>query len=166
MLEQCEAIVDSALFEDCRLNNVKGIQSVEKRIKIFEYLKKAITCGFIFLQETHSTIHDEKKRNVEFFAHGQSNSCGVAIGFLGNTSFEVLNKKQDESGRILILDVKLSDNNFLLINLYNVNKESEQLNTLSTLCYLLDDITDLHCKNIILGGEFNIFFNLTCEARG
>ena len=43
-------------------NNVKGIQSFEKRIKIFGYLKKAITsCGFIFLQETHSTIHDEKK---------------------------------------------------------------------------------------------------------
>ena len=40
----------------------KGIQSFEKRIKFFEYLKIAITsCGFIFLQETHSTIHDEKK---------------------------------------------------------------------------------------------------------
>ena len=62
--------------------------------------------------------------------------------------------------------MKLSDNNFLLINLYNVNNESEQVNTQSTLCYLLDDITDLHCKNIILGGEFNIFFNITCEALG
>ena len=30
----------------------------------------------------------------------------------------------------------------------------------------MDDITDLHCKNIILGGDFNIFFNLTYEARG
>ena len=112
-----------------------------------------------------------KKRNNEFkgklfFSHGQSNFCGVAIGFIGNMSFEVSNKKQDESGRILILDVKVSDNDFLLINLYNVNKESEQLNTLSTLCNLLDDITDLHCKNIILGGDFNKFFNVTYEARG
>ena len=42
-------------------NNVKGIQSFKKRIKIFKYLKKGITsCGFIFLLETHSTIHDEK----------------------------------------------------------------------------------------------------------
>ena len=62
--------------------------------------------------------------------------------------------------------MKVSDNDFLLINLYNVNKESEQLNTLSTLCNLLDDIIDLHCKNIILGGDFNIFFYLTYEARG
>ena len=106
--------------------NVKGIQSFEKRITFFEYLEKAITsCGFIFLQETHSTIYDKKKkrRNDEFkgklfFSHGQCNSCGVAIGFIGNTGFEVSNKKQDESDRILILDVKVIDNDFLLINLY------------------------------------------------
>ena len=30
----------------------------------------------------------------------------------------------------------------------------------------MDDITELHCNNIILGGNFNIFFNQTCEARG
>ena len=54
-------------------------------------------------------------------------------------SFEVSNKKQDESGRILILDVKVRDNDFLLINLYNANKESEELNTLSSLCNFLED---------------------------
>ena len=78
-----------------------------------------------------------KKWNDEFkgkllFSHGQSNSCRVAVGFIGNTSCEVSNKKQDESGRTLILDVKVSNNDFLLINPYNTNKESEQLNTLST----------------------------------
>ena len=30
----------------------------------------------------------------------------------------------------------------------------------------MDDITNLHCKNIILGGDFNIFFNVAYEARG
>ena len=79
---------------------------------------------------------------------------------------EVSNEKQDKSGRILISDVRGSDNDFLLIDLYKANKESEQLNTLSTLFNILDDITDLHCKKIILGGNFNIYFNLTYEARG
>ena len=79
---------------------------------------------------------------------------------------EVSNEKQDKSGRILISDVRGSDNDFLLIDLYKANKESEQLNTLSTLFNILDDITDLHCKKIILGGDFNIYFNLTYEARG
>ena len=63
-------------------------------------------------------------------------------------NFEVSNKKQDESGRILNLDVKISNNDFLLINLYNVNKEEfEQVNILSTLYNLLDNITGLNCKN-------------------
>ena len=82
-------------------------------------------------------------------------------------SFEVSNKKQDESGRILILDVKVRDNDFLLINLYNANKESEELNTLSSLCnFFWKIITDLHRKNLILGGDLNIFFNRMYEARG
>ena len=42
-------------------NNVKGRQKSEKRIKIFEYLKNSISPnGFIFLQETHSSVDDEK----------------------------------------------------------------------------------------------------------
>ena len=43
-------------------NNAMAIQSCEKRIQIFDYLKNAIASSrFIFLQETYSTIHDEKK---------------------------------------------------------------------------------------------------------
>ena len=63
--------------------------------------------------------------------------------------------------------MKVSYNDFLLVNLHNVNKESKQLNTLSILCNLLDKITYLHCENIILGGDFNIFFiyHVTYEAR-
>ena len=69
-------------------------------------------------QSTGDTLHhtcwkkwnDEFKENL-FFSHGQSNSCGVAIKFIGNTKFEVSKKtKQDESGRSLILGVKVSDN--------------------------------------------------------
>ena len=43
-------------------NNVKGIQTSQKRMKFFEYLKSHVpTNGFVFLQETHSSIIDEKK---------------------------------------------------------------------------------------------------------
>ena len=43
-------------------NNVKGIKASAKRLKIFKYLNsKANKNGFIFLQETHSFIDDEKK---------------------------------------------------------------------------------------------------------
>ena len=70
-------------------NNAKGIQAVSKQIKIFEYLKNYVTSsGFIFLQETHSSIKVEKVWSDEFegqlfFSHGKTNSCSVAIGFVG-----------------------------------------------------------------------------------
>ena len=153
-------------------NNVKGLQSLEKRIKVFEYLKNCISNSwFMFLRETHSTVFDEKRWQDElkgnfFFLHGHSKSCGVAIGFLGNMNFNVLNKIQDNDGRILILDVQVDDAAFLLINLYNANKECGQLSVLTILCNFLSNIADLHCKNIILDGDFNVFFDTHYELQG
>ena len=54
----------------------------------------------MFLQETHSTLFDEKRWQDElkgklFFSHGHSNSCGVAVGFSGKMNVNVLNKIQD-----------------------------------------------------------------------
>ena len=62
--------------------------------------------------------------------------------------------------------MKFSDNDFLLFNLYDATKASGQLNTLSTLCNLLNDITDLNCKNMILGGDFNIIFQSKINCAG
>ena len=68
-------------------NNVKGIQTSQKRMKLFEYLKSyVVTNGFVFLQETHSTIRVEKKWEDKFngklfFCHGKTNLCGVLIGY-------------------------------------------------------------------------------------
>ena len=63
--------------------------------------------------------------------------------------------------------VKVDDTTFLLNNLYNSNKECEQLNVLTTLCNLLTNITDLHCKNVIFGGDFNVlFFDTNYKAQG
>ena len=48
-----------------------------------------------FLQETHSSLADEKKWADEFFfSHAKTNSCGVAIGYIGNTKVDVLDKKK------------------------------------------------------------------------
>ena len=84
--------------------------------------------------------------------------------FLGNMNFNLLNKIQDNDGRILILDVHVDDVAFLLINLHNTHKECEQLNVLTILCNFLSKITDLHCENIIFGGDFNVYFDTNCQA--
>ena len=71
-------------------NNVKGFQSTSKRLKLIKYFKvKIASNGFLFLQETHSTITDEIKwkddfKGEVFYSHGKSNSCGVLICFIGS----------------------------------------------------------------------------------
>ena len=48
-------------------NNVKGIKASEKRLKLFEYFRNLSTpAGFVFLQETHSSVDVEKKWNDDF----------------------------------------------------------------------------------------------------
>ena len=58
---------------------------------------------------------------------------GVAVGFLGNMNFNVLNKIQDNDGRTLILDVQVDGAAFSLVDWYNGNKACEQLNVRTTL---------------------------------
>ena len=43
-------------------NNVKGIQSLKKRLKVIEHLKsKTRTHGILFLQEIHLSSDDQQK---------------------------------------------------------------------------------------------------------
>ena len=103
-------------------NNVKGLQSSKKRIKLIEYFKSKLNHnGFLFLQETHSAIKNENTwvndfNGLVFFSHGASNSCGVLIAYLGKTSFVLNKQKTDKAGRILILDVTLDADQYILIN--------------------------------------------------
>ena len=113
-------------------NNVKGLQNSLKRIKIFEYLKNNLgSNGFLFLQETHSSLADGKRwvdelKGPIFFSHGKSDSCGVATGYIGNNKVDVLcKKKTDKNGRIFILDVMVKETNFVLVNIYNPNTVTE-----------------------------------------
>ena len=125
----------------------------------------------MLLQETHSSLADEKKWADElkgpiFFSHGKTNSCGVAIGYIGNNKVDVLDKKIDKNGRILILDVKVDETNFVLVNIYNPNTETEQVATLHDLDKMLETIKDLYDKHIVLAGDFNFFFDTSLDSYG
>ena len=81
----------------------------------------------MFLQETHSTVYDEKrwqnelKEKISF--SNDIETLAEWLCLLENMNFNVLNKIQDNNGRILILDAQVDDAAFLLINLYNANEE-------------------------------------------
>ena len=78
----------------------------------------------------------------------------MAIGYCGTEDLKVVNTERDKNGRMLILDVKLNDTNFLLINFYNSNTESEQLSTFSTLQKLLEKFDDYNKKKYCFWGSF------------
>ena len=151
-------------------NNVNGIQSTKKRLKLIEYFKSNLNSeGFLFLQETHSTLKDEVNWTQEFkgqlfFSHGKSNSCGVLICYFGSKNLKIRNKIADKDGRILILEIELDDQSFTLINLYNPNTESEQLEVLEKLENMLSTSNPTQVSQIIFAGDFNLFFNSKLES--
>ena len=59
-------------------------------------------------------------------------------------------KKTDKNGRILILDVMVDETNFVLVNIYNPNTETEQVTTLLDLDKILEAIKDFSDKHIVL----------------
>ena len=151
--------------------NCNGIGNKIKRQKVFTYLKDKLKCGFVFLQETHSTENLEKEWRSQwggemFFSHGTSNSTGCAIAFSKNFSVKIVNQSRDNFGRLLILESVINDEHFLLINLYNANTELDQLSVLEMLTSKLDTLNyNNNCK-IIFGGDLNFIFDTSLDASG
>ena len=153
-------------------NNVKGLQSSKKRLKLFNFSKNKIgPKGILFLQETHSSVETEKKwiddfKDKIYCSHGKTNSCGVLIAIYGNLNIRVKNKMHDNDGRVLILDARINGSDYLLINFYNANTEREQLTTIKNLNNLLKDFEDFHDKKVIFAGDFNLIFDRNLESAG
>ena len=87
-------------------------------------------------------------RRTYFSSYGKRNSFWVGIGYIGSNKVDVLDKIIDKNGRILILDVKVDESNFVLVNIYNPNTETEQVATLHDLDKMLETIKDLYDKHI------------------
>ena len=129
-------------------NNVKGIQKLGKRIKIFEYLKNSISSnGFIFFRETHSSY------------------CGVAIGYVGSKSFVLANQTADKNGVFLLNEAIADHVKFVLLIIYNCDTESQQLLTLIGLHKMIQNVDNIGNKDIIIGGNFNFHFDSKLEAK-
>ena len=51
----------------------------------------------------------------------------------------------------------VDETNFILVNIYNPNTETEQVTTLLDLGRMLETIKDFSDKHIVLAGDFNFF---------
>ena len=123
------------------------------------------------MQETHSTLKDEVSWIQEFkgqlfFSQGKSNSYGILICYFGSKKLKIRNEVADKDGSILILEIKLNDQFFTLINLYNPNTESEKLEVLEKLKNMLSTSNLTQDNQIIFSGDFNLFLNSKPERDG
>ena len=66
----------------------------------------------------------------------------------------------------MIIEVKIDDSVFRLINIYNANTESEQLHTLNDLINILETLEGIQNKSVVLGGDFNVILNLFLDLYG
>jgi exonuclease III len=147
--------------------NVNGLSQKNKSIAIFEKLAKFNSISL--LQETHSTIKTEKiwkddwKGNI-YFSHGSSNSKGVAILIPHNIQYDIEDKITDEDGRILILKIKLNNTAYIICNIYapTLDHKVEQINFSKRI---QNKLFQFENENIILGGDFNLYFNLKVDKQ-
>ena len=94
-----------------------------------------------------------------FFLHGKSSLYGAFTAFFRSKSVTITKEISDNSGFILVLQVQIDDEIYLLVNLYNPNTEPEQLQSLHELETILLKFDANEYNHIIFYGDFNIFFS-------
>ena len=149
-----------ALNLDIMTFNVQGLRADIKRRTLFRYFHNNCKNSIIFLQETHSSQNIEKIWSNEWgseirFCHYANNSRGVCVLFPNNLDYCIEKTIQDDSGRFLILSVKIDGKVFVLTNVYapTKNHEIEQCTFLNTL---RNNMLDFLGDNLLIGGDFNI----------
>jgi len=140
-------------FKLCSFN-CRGIQDYGKRRKIFHYLRSTGS-DIIFLQETHSSLNDEKLWKNQWgefgwFSSHTSNSRGVAILIRNSVVPTFHSLYSDPNGRFLILSVTINGLSLLLVNLYAPNSDDPD--------FFLDvfaKVDQFTFSSLIIGGDFN-----------
>ena len=117
--------------------NVRGMRRSKTRKSMLNWIaKQGGHMGITFLQETHSVVGDEVSWSKEwsgkmFCSHGTSNSCGVMTLIGKHVEFVLQDKVIHESGRLVIIKCTIQGSDFILVNLYAPNSETEQLSFLN-----------------------------------
>lgn len=148
--------------------NVNGMRLPSKRRAIFSSLRNS-KADFFFLQETHSTLNDERVWRTEWggdgiFCHGRSNSKGVAILFKRGLSLETVQTFKDNDGRYIILQMPWGEEPITLVNIYapTSNDQAGQSTLINNVYTILNG---LEVHNIIMAGDFNTQLDVSMTSR-
>ena len=141
----------------CSLN-CQGLGDLKKRRDVINYLRN-LKYSIICLQDTHFTKGIENIVQNEwgykaFFNSYNSRSRGVAILFNNNFEFKINKIFRDQTGNVLIVDIKLSNKSITLINIYGPNKDTPDFYS-----DLEKNIVEFANNDIIIVGDWNLLLN-------
>ena len=111
------------------------------------------------MQEANSLLADETKWADELkgaiyvFSYRKTNSFEVAIEHIGNNKVDLL-----DNIYIYIFDVKVEETNFVLVNLFNPNTETEQVTIFLDLGKMLEAIKDFYDEHKVWVGNVYFYF--------
>ena len=92
-----------------------------------------------------------------FFIHTVFLTCGTLITFFEKNEICVNSQITEKHGQILVLDITIDGSEYILVNIYSANTESEQLKVLNDLSELMKKFNIAHGKQIASAGSFNLF---------
>ncbi len=142
--------------------NVRGLHDYIKRNTIYKWCsdkKLDIVC----LQETYCTEKVAKSFNKGWsgeILHSLSDSPhsrGVAILFKADFQFTILNKFSSVDGRRLLVNIKVNDQNYTIVNVYAPNNnEQKKVFFKKTESWINQHVSNQ--SQIIIAGDFNSTF--------
>lgn len=63
-----------------------------------------------------------------------------------------------------MLDARIDDFDFLLINIYNANSEKKQVSVLNDLTTIISNFENIDNHNFIFTDDFDVFFDASLNA--
>ena len=138
--------------------NCRGLADVEKRNDVLHYLKTekySIYC----LQETHFSEEIHSLITSEWGYKAYFNSCtsgkkGLAILINNKFEFTFVKLVTDDKGDFMLLQLKINDQTFTVVNLHSPNKDDPDFYD-----RVMGELKNTSSQELILTGDWNRVFN-------
>lgn len=132
-----------------------------KRRALFQAIRPH-NIDICLLQETHSTIHDQKIWSSEWggkilFSHGRSNARGVAVLIAPGFDLNVTLTHNDNDGRLLIIKVMSEVDSATIANIY-APTQSEPRAQEAFMSACENVLSGIDIQNLWMGGDFITHF--------
>ena len=139
--------------------NARGLNDYNKRTILYDWLQD-LDIDIVLLQETHYVESKEYMYNARWRGHSyhcfsnSSSSRGVSVLIRNGFSFDFCNYHRSSDGRKILLNIKINDILYSIVNLYAPNKIGDRKAFFTTTNSWVRKFA-LSKENLLVCGDFN-----------